>query len=109
MRSMSSSNRVKASYFELDERVLLAVSTEANAFLQMVEGEKVVLPLRVYDIEQDAAFEPAQRRCAEERLFFVIARLSFFQQHFGEAVVTYGDRVDARRFQVEAELIEQLI
>src|SRR5208282_2361930 len=39
---------------ELDQRVLLSISAKADAFLQMVEGEEVILPLRIDDIEQDA-------------------------------------------------------
>ena len=46
-------------FFELDEGIFLAVAAEADTFFQVVERKKMVFPLRVYDIENDAAFEPA--------------------------------------------------
>src|SRR5277367_1460467 len=46
-------------FFELDEGIFLAVAAETDAFFQMVERKQVVFPLRINDIENDAAFEPA--------------------------------------------------
>ena len=63
---------------ELDQRILLPVAAQPDSLLQVVEREQVVFPLRVHDIQQDVAFEPAQRRRAEKSFFLLVARLHFF-------------------------------
>ena len=45
-----------------DERVLLRVAAEADAFLEVVHGEEVVLPEAVEDGEHDDALVVAHRR-----------------------------------------------
>src|SRR4029077_19519887 len=44
-------------FFELDERIFLAVAAQADAFLEVVEGKKMVFPLGIDDVENDAALE----------------------------------------------------
>src|SRR5438552_3685271 len=58
---------------ELDERILLPVAAQADAFFQVVERKQMVLPLRVYHIENDAALEPAHDVRADLRLFLLVA------------------------------------
>ena len=38
--------------FEFHDRIFLRVAAESDAFLQMIESEQVILPLRVHDIQR---------------------------------------------------------
>ena len=69
------------------ERILLPVTAQPNAFLQVIEREKVIFPLGVHNIEQDVALEPAHGRRAEKSFLLVVARLYFFDQQIGELIV----------------------
>ena len=65
---------------ELDERIFLRVAAEADAFLQVIEREKVIFPLGVDDVENDAAFEPAHEVVTELLFFFLVAMGDGFGQ-----------------------------
>jgi hypothetical protein len=67
-------------FLEFDEGILLAVTTQSNSLFEVVEAEEVILPLRVDNIQNDAALEPAHHGRAEERFFFLIALTDFFHQ-----------------------------
>src|SRR5580692_10998261 len=94
----------KGLFLEFDERIFLAVAAEADAFFQVVEGEKVVLPLGIDDVENDAAFEPADKVGAELLFFFLIARRDGFDGGFGEFYVAERGGIGAGGFSVDAEL-----
>ena len=51
----------KGFLLELDQGIHLPVAAQPDALFKVVEGEQVVFPLGVHDIEQDVAFEPSQR------------------------------------------------
>src|ERR1019366_7716408 len=58
--------------FVLDERVALTVAAQADAFLQMVEREEVILPERVDRLEHEELLEVAQRLRADGLLFRLV-------------------------------------
>src|SRR5580658_7802194 len=91
-------------FFELDERILLTVAAEADAFFQVVEREEVVFPLGIDDIENDAALEPADEVRAKLLFFFFVARGDGFHRGFREFVVAQGTGIGAGGFGVDAEL-----
>ena len=72
---------------ELDDRIFLRVAAKADAFFQVIEREQVVLPLRIDDIENDAALEPAHQLGAELLFFFLVARGDCFGGLLGEQIV----------------------
>src|SRR5687768_10026049 len=51
----------------LDQRILLAVAAQPDAFLQMVEAVEVILPLRIDDLQHDVAFDTAQDLDRDQR------------------------------------------
>ena len=56
-----------------DERVLLGVAAEADAFLEVVHGEEVIFPEAVEDAEHDDALVVAHGGRAEDLLLDVVA------------------------------------
>src|SRR5512139_1338064 len=56
-----------------DEGVLLAVAPEAHAFLEMVHGEEVVLPLVVHRLEHEELLEPPHELRSDLGLLVVVA------------------------------------
>ena len=69
-----------------DERVLLGVAAEADAFLEVVHGEEVVFPEAVEDGEHDDALVVAHLRGAEDLLLDVVAGAELFEDGFAELV-----------------------
>ena len=59
-------------FLVFDERILLAVAAQPDAFLQVIHRQQVILPLVVDDVEHDHAFGFAQQRRAEHVFFFLI-------------------------------------
>src|SRR2546429_3501237 len=62
----------KTFLLELDERILLPVTAQADALFQMVKREQVIFPLRIDHIEDDAPLEPAHQFRAELFFFFLV-------------------------------------
>src|ERR1700685_3064149 len=61
-------------FLVLDQRVLLAVAAQADAFLQVVHRQQVVLPLVVDHVEHDHALGGAEQFRTDHFLFFVVFR-----------------------------------
>src|SRR5262245_25370434 len=51
---------LEALFLVFHQRIALAVSTQADAFFQMVEAVEVILPLRVDDLQHDVALDAVQ-------------------------------------------------
>src|SRR2546423_13560908 len=81
MRSSIAWNMSKLS-FVLDERVFLAVADETYPLLQVVDGEQVILPLRVDDVEHDDALVSAHRLGPDLRLFGLVRGLRLLPDDF---------------------------
>src|SRR5260370_15620275 len=95
-------------FLELDERIFLAVAAQADAFLEVVEGEQVVFPLGIDDVENDAALEPAHQLGTELLFFFLVALGDGFDRGFGELVVAERAGIGASGFGVNAKLTVHL-
>ena len=85
-----------------DEGVLLRVAAEADAFLEVVHGEEVILPEAVEDGEHDDALVVAHLRGAEDLLLDVVAGAEFFEDGLAELVAVEWGGVDLV-FEVGAE------
>ena len=56
----------------LDQRVLLAVASETDSFLEVIHREQVVFPLAVDDVEHDHALGLAQQLRPEHDFLFLV-------------------------------------
>src|SRR5712692_2832029 len=74
-------------FLEFDQGIFLAVAAQADAFFQMVEGEKVIFPLRIDHVENNAALEPAHQLGSELLFLFVVALGDSFYGGFRKLVV----------------------
>ena len=96
-------------FLELYQRILLAVAAQPDPFFQVIERKQVVFPLPVHHVEQYVAFQPAQRLRAEKNFLFFVSCFHLFDHRFRERVVIQRSEIQARRFRVEAKLIEHLV
>ena len=69
-----------------DERVLLGVAAQADAFLQVIHLKQVVLPEAVEHAEHDNALVVAHLLRAEDFLLYVVTLAQFFEDGFTEIV-----------------------
>src|SRR6266478_3812717 len=91
-------------FLELDNGIFLRVAAKADAFLQVVQREQVVFPLRIHHVENDAALEPAHQVRAELLFLFLVALLDGFGRSVGKLVVAQSAWIGACRFHVDAKL-----
>ena len=69
-------------FFELNERIFLRVAAKADRFLQVIEREQVIFPLRIDHVKNDAALEPADK-FRRKLLFFVFV---LFPNRFDQGI-----------------------
>src|SRR5712691_4263277 len=62
---------IEAFFLVLDQRILLTVTDQADALLQVIERQKVILPLRIDDVEHDDALVGAH--CFVADLLFLVS------------------------------------
>src|SRR5437016_11243028 len=91
-------------FLKLDDGIFLRVAPQADAFLQMVQREQVVFPLRINHIENNAALKPAHEVRAELFFFFLVALLDSLGRGVGKLVMAQGARIGANSLHVNAEL-----
>src|SRR5882724_8339281 len=48
-------------FLELNERIFLRIAAKADRFLQVIERQQVIFPLRIDHVKNDAALEPADK------------------------------------------------
>ena len=60
---------------------------ESREWSELVEGKKVIFPLRIDDIENDAAFEPSNEVGSKLFFFFLVTRGDSFDGGVAEFVV----------------------
>ena len=65
---------VEAFLLVFDQRILLAVTNQADALLQVIQRQQVVLPLRIDDVQHDDALVSAHRLVAN--LLFLLGVLA---------------------------------
>ena len=92
-----------------DERVLLGVAAEADAFLEVVHREQVVFPQAVEDAEYDHALVVAHGWFADDDFFGGVVFLELLEEGLAELVAVHLRDVDAFGFEVEAELLGQTL
>ncbi len=90
-----------------DEGVLLGVAAKADALLEVVHGEEVILPETVEDGEHDDALVVAHGGSAEDLLLDVVAGAEFFEDGFAELVAVELSGVDLG-LEVGAEEVVEL-
>src|SRR5262245_4068983 len=92
-----------------NQRIALAVTAQADAFLEVVEAVEVILPLRIDDLQHDVALDALQH-VASDQLLFLIVRFAdlrpqrvadFVRRLIGEIEVAGVDTEDACHFAVE--------
>src|SRR5262249_34868300 len=66
----------EALFLVLDERIALAVAAQADALLEMVEAVKVILPLRIDDLQHDAARDRLDHRAGGDRELLWLRRFT---------------------------------
>src|SRR5215831_18689111 len=59
--------QLEAFLLVLDEGIALAVAAQADAFLQVIEGVEMILPLLIDDLQHDVALDALQDLAADER------------------------------------------
>ena len=77
-----------------DERILLGVAAQADAFLEVVHGEEMVLPEAIEDAEHDDALVITHGRGAEDLLLDVVASAKFVEDGFAQLVAVELGGVD---------------
>src|ERR1700674_1093898 len=82
------------------QRVALAVAAQADALLQVIEGEQVVLPGDVDGVQHDGALEGTDDLARVARLALRVALLERLAEGFAQPV-------DAEIFEVDAELVDR--
>src|SRR6266705_6909713 len=73
---------IKAFFLVLDQRILLTVTDQADALLQMIERQQVILPLRIDDVEHDDALVGAHRFLADLLFLVRVPDLQFLPERF---------------------------
>src|SRR5580700_4030693 len=66
-------------FLVLDQRIVLAIATQADALLEMIHAEEVVFPLRVEHTEHDHALVVAHGLRADQLFFRVVTLFEFFK------------------------------
>src|SRR5438874_5345036 len=72
----------------------------------MVEREQVILPLRIDDIQNDAALKPPHHGSSEKRFLFLVTNLDLFHQEIGQLVMRELSGINAGDFEVYSKLIQ---
>src|SRR4051794_15128630 len=98
--------QVEALLLVLLERIALAVAAQADAFLQVVEGEEVVLPGHVHRVEHDGALEAADDLLGVAALLLDVALLDRLPE--GIAQLVDAEMVEAQIAGVDVEVGEHL-
>src|SRR3984957_4082457 len=85
-----------------DQRIVLAITAEADALLQMVHAQQVIFPLLVDHAEHDHALVMAHGVRADEFFFRVVAFFQLFENRVAQVLPvqrfrlhTLGDEIDA--------------
>ena len=94
-------------FFVGDERILLRVAAEADAFFEVVHGEEVIFPETVEDGEHDDALVVAHGGGAEDLLLDVVAGAELFEDGFAELVAAEFCGIDLA-FEVRTEDVVDL-
>ena len=94
-------------FFVGDEGILLRVAAEADAFLEVVHGEEMILPKAVEDGEHDDALVVAHGGGAEDLLLDVVAGAELVEDGLAEFVAIELGGVDLV-FEVRAEDVVEL-
>ncbi len=76
------------------EGILLGVPAQADAFLEVVHGEEMVLPKAIEDAEHNDAFVVAHGRGAEDLLLDVVASAEFVEDGFAQLVTVELGGID---------------
>ena len=97
-------------FFVCDQGVLLGVAAQADALLEVVHGEEVVLPEAVEDGEHDDAFVVAHGGSAEDLLLEVVTLADPLEDGFAEFVAAEQGGVDGvgAAVELDAEDVEEL-
>src|SRR5277367_3469074 len=89
---------------EFNDGIFLRVAAQAYALFQMIEREKMVLPLRIDNIENNAALQPAHEIRAKLFFFLIVALGDGFGSGVGELLVTQRAGIGAGGFGIDAKL-----
>ena len=91
MRPIRSSKSVERFLLVLDQRIALSIAAQADAFLEVVHGEKVILPVRVHDLQHDHALVIPHRRLTPiTASFCVVFLVGLVDQRFFEFLRAQG-------------------
>ena len=91
-------------FFVSDERVLLRISAEADALLQVVHGEEVILPQPVEHGEHDDTLVIAHRVLAEDLFLDGVACAELLEDRLAELVPVKRGEVELA-FEARAEVV----
>ena len=84
-------------------RIPLRVAAQADAFLQVVEREQVVLPRLIDDAQHDVALEQAHQVGAEPGLLVGVARFDHALQMLAELLRVELVELDVAAVHLEVE------
>ena len=94
---------------ELDERIFLPVAAKPDAFFQVIERQQVVFPLARRRYPAGCAVQASAASARRKAFLSLRSAPSLFPSTLGELIVVQILDVDARRFQIEAELVQQFV
>src|ERR1051325_7138112 len=92
----------------LDQRIALAVAAQADAFLEVIDVEEVILPLLVDDLQEQILFVEAHVVCADRRFLLLVAFVDGVDDLCSHVIALHGVEIGARASQIEAEVVVQL-
>src|SRR6185312_2965148 len=98
--------QVEALLLVLLQRIALAVTPQADPFLEVVEGEEVILPRGVYRLQHDGALEAADDLFGMARLLLLVASLDGVPQ--GLAQFVDAELVEVHAAGVDVEVGQHL-
>ena len=93
----------------LDQRVVLAVAAQADALLEVIHAEEVVLPLLVDHAKHDHAFVMTHGLRADQLFFRVVTLLQLLKDGIAELLPVRGFGLHAFRNEIHAEVGEDCV
>src|SRR3984885_11991688 len=93
-------------FLVLDQRIVLAVTSQSNSLLEMVHAEEVIFPLRIQNAEHDHALVMAHRLWTNQFLLSVVAFFQLLKDGVAKFLSVQRLGFYAFRYEIHAEACE---
>src|SRR5437764_10822925 len=94
--------------FVLDELIALAVAAQADAFLEVIDIEQVVLPELIDHLQEDVLLVQAHHLRADRRFLLLVAPIDGFDHTVLHRRGRRRGQIDTGGFQIDAETVVEL-